>query len=239
MAETPKFGISKLEPQAKPRVDRDFNEALDKVDARASVSLSGPEANRPETARAGTYYYATDTNRYWRNNGSSWIQISPAPNGSITGDSLAAGDISGKKYDLSSAITWRSLDSIIEPVWTKDVDRPLQWTIDHMGFVRFRGRVEYPSNTPAPGTSQFALIFPTRQPFFPSEVYPPAPALEEEEVRSATSILNAGLIWSRFVPAEATPWNPSGQPIHGFYMRHVTTINAVSVDFSRIKYKAA
>lgn len=153
MAVTPKFNIRRLEPGNRPRVDLDINDALDKIDQRGCSSLvSGLADERPTSGPVnGLYYYETDTQRFLRFNGSSWIVIHPAPVGSISGASVDT--LSVRNFDFSSSLVWTPLAPILRWPWVVGSITP-EWAKDHMGIVYFRGnlRVNYvaPPGDPDP-----------------------------------------------------------------------------------------
>lgn len=142
---TPKFGVKKLDPNVRPRVDIDLNNALDEIDKKGcSLLLSGLAIDRPSSGSPyGTYYYETDTQRFLRYNGLTWLVIHPVQDGTVTGSTLDPNySLSGRCFDFGSSLVWNDIPMRYPWSWPTGFQRP-QWARDHMGIVTYRGYATY------------------------------------------------------------------------------------------------
>lgn len=94
MLTTPRWGFPYPEsgdPADGPRAVGDLANALDGV----AMDSQGTFANRPAAAKNGRYYFATDTNVLYRDNGSAWVAIPAAA--SVDSSFLAANAVTQAK----------------------------------------------------------------------------------------------------------------------------------------------
>lgn len=245
MAVTPKFNIRRLEPGDRPRVDLDINAALDMIDYGGCSSLvSGLADERPTSGIPnGLYYYETDTQRFLRYNGSSWIVIHPAPNGSISGASIdPLHTLSGRNFDFSSSLVWTPLAPVLRWPWVVGFTTP-EWARDHMGIVYFRGnlRVNYVGNPgyPLPPPSDDLGIMFEFSSTATGGGRPPDPhgvlydAFSYGQSYASMKIPTStpgSHFYIREYTTEAVPPNPTGRLVRGLAVYNYTHNQYVSLD---------
>lgn len=81
MAESlsPRFGVKRWSTDLDTPTREDFDEAHRLLDLLAAIDLQGTRAVRPAPGRVGTYYFATDENLVYRDNGTGWVVVGSLP----------------------------------------------------------------------------------------------------------------------------------------------------------------
>lgn len=105
MADTARRGLPKCDLTDTANVPRDVNALADALDNDAVDVPQDTLANRPAASTAGRYFFATDENILYRDNGSAWKVIGPfVVDDSVTSAKIATGAV-GTDELAASAVT--------------------------------------------------------------------------------------------------------------------------------------
>lgn len=102
---TPRLSFPLISPTDTPQPHVDINTALDDIDDKVLFDMQGVISSRPAAGVVGRYYTATDQlNTLYRDNGTSWDQLYPPKDGSVTKSMLPVDILTGATTYSGGAI---------------------------------------------------------------------------------------------------------------------------------------
>lgn len=117
---SPRLGLVQWSAETDAPNRTQFDNAFAAIDANVAMFLDNTMANRPAPGVVGRFFYATDTNSLWYDNGTAWIPANPqaaqAPSGypTLAGAAQTFRIVGATNGGPPTSGTWQLGDTVVD-----------------------------------------------------------------------------------------------------------------------------